>query len=184
MITDEDAISKVAIDTGHLEGGPWRKRSGTEIQLTAVLDAPDGTVCTGSSKCFQAYACQAGTCTGSSPVICASSDQCHAAGTCDPSSGTCSNPAAANGTACNDGNRCDLSDACRAGVCISGAQVTCAALDQCHVAGTCDSSTGQCSNPTGNDGSACGSSPGYVCNDGACDSGCNIAGTFYSAGAT
>ena len=66
--------------------------SGTEIQLTAVLDAPDGTVCRGSDECFQAYACQSGTCTGSNPVTCTASDQCHTAGTCDPSSGTCSNP--------------------------------------------------------------------------------------------
>jgi hypothetical protein len=33
--------------------------------------------------------------------------------------------------------------------------VVCAALDQCHVAGTCDPASGQCSNPITADGSSC-----------------------------
>jgi hypothetical protein len=40
------------------------------------------------------------------------------------------------------------------GKCSGGTTVTCAALDQCHVAGTCDPKTG-CSNPVGNLGMAC-----------------------------
>ena len=35
----------------------------------------------------------------------------------------------------------------QAGACTGANPVTCAAADQCHVAGTCDPSTGQCSNP-------------------------------------
>jgi hypothetical protein len=156
--------------------------SGTSIQLTAVLDAPDGTVCPGSDRCFQAYACQAGTCTGSNPVVCTALDQCHVAGTCDPSSAICSNPPAPDGNACNDGNGCDLNDTCVAGVCTAGGQVSCAASDACHVPGICQPRTGQCSNPPGNDGAACGSSAGSICNRGACDSGCSIGGQFHYAG--
>jgi hypothetical protein len=33
--------------------------------------------------------------------------------------------------------------------------VTCAALDQCHVVGTCDHSTGVCSNPAAPDATPC-----------------------------
>src|SRR5262249_55588988 len=88
-----------------------------------------------------------GACVGGNPVVCTASDQCHLAGTCDPSSGACSNPAKPDGTACNDGNACTQTDACQAGACIGGNPVVCTALDQCHAAGTCDPSSGLCSNP-------------------------------------
>src|SRR4026207_121058 len=44
-----------------------------------------------------------------------SQDQCHTAGTCDPSTGACSNPAKANGTACDDADAGPHSDHCEAG---------------------------------------------------------------------
>lgn len=43
----------------------------------------------------------------------------------------------------------------------------CGALDDCHVAGSCDPSTGACSNPTLADGTACGT--GQTCASGACN---------------
>ncbi len=58
------------------------------------------------------------------------------------------------------------------GVCLGSNPVTCAAPDQCHDAGTCNSGTGLCSNPQKsngtacNDGSACTS--GDVCTAGVC----------------
>jgi RHS repeat-associated protein len=87
-------------------------------------------------------------------VTCTASDQCHVAGTCNPSTGVCSNPTAANGTACNDGNVCTQSDTCQSGTCTGSNPVTCAASDQCHVAGTCDPTAG-CSNPVAANGTAC-----------------------------
>jgi hypothetical protein len=73
----------------------------------------------------------------------------------------CSNPAAIDGTACNDGNACTQADACLAGVCTGSNPVACTALDQCHVAGTCDPKTGMCSNPAASDGTTC--SDGNAC---------------------
>jgi hypothetical protein len=150
--------------------------SGTEIQLTTVLDAPDGTTCAASNMCFQAYACMGGTCTGSSPVVCAASDQCHAPGTCDPSSGVCSNPSVADGSACNDGNACTQTDSCQSGTCVGMNLVSCTASDACHVAGTCDPTTGTCSNP------AVTCSQPDVCIGGSCAPGCDIGGVGYAAG--
>jgi hypothetical protein len=46
------------------------------------------------------------------------SDACHVQGTCDPTTGQCSNPAAPDGTACNDGNACTQPDTCQSGVCV------------------------------------------------------------------
>ena len=116
---------------------------------------PDGTACNDGNACTQSDTCQTGVCTGANPVTCTASDQCHLAGTCDATTGVCSNPAALDGTACNDGNACTQSDTCQTGVCSGADPVPCTALDQCHVAGTCDPTTGVCSNPAAPDGLAC-----------------------------
>jgi hypothetical protein len=50
-------------------------------------------------------------------VTCAASDSCHVAGTCNPSNGLCSNPAASDGTSCDDGDATTCGDTCGAGVC-------------------------------------------------------------------
>ena len=147
----------------HLPGGHLHRRQPGDLHgpgpvpyrgdlqpSTGVCTNPtlaNGTACNDGNACTQIDTCQAGTCTGSSPVTCTALDQCHVAGTCSPSTGACSNPNAANGTTCNDGNACTTTDTCQAGTC-TGTAVTCAALDQCHVAGTCNPSNGTCSNPT------------------------------------
>src|SRR5581483_6511439 len=98
---------------------------------------PNGTPCDDGNACTQTDTCQLGFCAGANPVVCSASDQCHAAGTCNPSTGVCSNPAAPDGTACNDGSLCTTADACHAGTC-GGTPVSCTPLDACHAAGTCD----------------------------------------------
>src|SRR5207249_1811157 len=102
--------------------------------------------------CTQSDTCQSGSCVGSNPVTCTASDQCHVAGTCNPATDTCSNPDAPNGTGCNDGNACTQTDTCQSGSCVGSNPVTCTALDQCHVAGTCNPATGSCSSPTATNG--------------------------------
>jgi hypothetical protein len=77
--------------------------------------AADGTTCNDGNACSQTDTCQAGTCAGGNPLVCAPSHQCHIAGSCDTTTGACSNPAAANGTSCDDGNACTPSDTCTAG---------------------------------------------------------------------
>jgi hypothetical protein len=96
-----------------------------------------------------------------------------------------------DGTACNDGNACTQTDTCQAGVCLGSNPMTCAALDQCHAAGTCNPSTGACSNRAVADGTACNDSNACsqidTCQAGACFGGnpvtcatldqCHAAGT-------
>ena len=69
-------------------------------------------------------------------------------GTCDVTSGSCSYIQMSTGTSCNDVNPCTLNDTCSSTGVYSGTYVICSASDQCHVAGVCDITTGQCSNPT------------------------------------
>src|SRR5437773_2203290 len=115
----------------------------------------DGTACNDGNACTQTDTCQSGTCTGANAVVCSASDQCHDAGTCNPATGACSNPAKPNGTACNDADACTQTDACQGGVCTGTNAVVCPSPDQCHTAGTCNPSTGVCSNPPKPNGSAC-----------------------------
>ena len=96
----------------------------------------NGSSCNDSDACTQVDTCQAGACTGASPVVCAPLYQCHAAGACDPTNGTCSNPNQADGSVCSDGNACTLSDTCQAGVCASGPVCT---PEQVCTAGACES---------------------------------------------
>ena len=121
----------------------------------------DGATCSDGNACTQSDTCQAGACTGASPVVCTASDQCHDAGTCNPSTGVCSDPAKADGVACNDGDACTQTDTCQTGACAGGNPVVCTASDQCHDAGACNPADGTCSNPTKSDGATC--SDGNAC---------------------
>ena len=91
------------------------------------------------------------------PLACPASDACHV-GVYNPQTHACTNPAAANGTACDDGNPTTVGDVCTGGTCAGVDRcvgVTCTAQDQCHHAGICDPNTGACSNPVAGDGTSC-----------------------------
>src|SRR2546428_9950298 len=125
---------------------------------TNGADCDDGNMCNGISTC------QSGVCTQTTPpVTCPASDACHSAGTCNTSTGMCSNPAKTDGADCDDGNMCNGISTCQSGVCTQTTPpVTCTASDACHTAGTCNTSTGTCSNPAKTDGADC--DDGNMCN--------------------
>src|SRR5205809_2643368 len=128
--------------------------------MSGVCSNPNkanGTACNDNNACTSGETCQNGACgSPTSSVPCRALDQCHVAGTCDPMSGVCSNPNKANGTACNDNNACTNGETSQNGACWSPTStVPCSALDQCHVAGTCDPMSGVCSNPNKANGTAC-----------------------------
>jgi hypothetical protein len=104
---------------------------------------------------------------GESPILMAS-------GVWGNSTPPCSKPGS-DGTPCSDGNACTTSDVCQAGVCKSGTAVVCTPLNACHAAGTCDSSTGQCSNPAVANGTPCTDSDACTLND-SCNAGSCTAG--------
>src|SRR6185312_11543713 len=159
-------------------GNPCQVCSST-MSPTAWSNQANGTTCNDGNACTQTDTCQSGVCTGSSPVVCNTpSDACHTAtgATCNTSTGSCTYPVVANGTACNDGNACTRTDTCQSGVCAGSSPVVCTASDQCHLAGTCNTSTGLCSNPTAADGSPCsnGNPPAQTdtCIAGVCTDSC------------
>jgi MYXO-CTERM domain-containing protein len=124
----------------------------------------DGTPCDDGNACTQSDTCMAGACTPGAPVACSAMDQCHDVGLCDPTTGMCSNPNKMDGAACDDGDPCTQTDTCQSGAC-HGTAVTCTALDECHLAGTCDPQGGTCSNPSAPDGTPC---KGGTCTAGVC----------------
>lgn len=60
-----------------------------------------------------------------------------------------------DGTACNDADACTAVSSCQSGACVGSPSVACEATDECHVAGICDPSTGQCSAPPAPNGATC-----------------------------
>jgi hypothetical protein len=136
----------------------------------------NGSTCNDGNECTRTDACTNGTC-GGTPFSCAAPDQCHQAGTCN-GDGTCSYANKPNGSTCNDGNACTQTDACQDGSCVGADPMVCTAPDQCHEAGTCDPTTGQCLHPPKDqmrcdDGDPC--TAGDTCQAGACEPGPRVA---------
>jgi uncharacterized membrane protein YgcG len=128
---------------------------------------PDGAACGDGDACTQGDTCQAGVCTGGVAVVCTALDTCHVPGKCDPATGVCTNLVKPDTAACDDGNACTQADTCLGGVCKGANPIDCAAADECHGAGTCDSKTGVCSTMAKPDGAPCA---GGTCNAGICAS--------------
>ena len=126
----------------------------------------EGTTCDDGDACTTADQCHSGVCGGTAKT-CAAIDACHEASTCDSATGTCTaGTSKSDGTSCDDGDACTTTDRCHSGVC-GGTAKTCAAIDTCHEAGTCDSATGVCTTPTVVDGTLCS---GGTCRSGVCRS--------------
>ena len=125
--------------------------AGTCNPATGTCSNPnrhDGTTCNDGNACTTGRHVPGRPCApGTNPTICTASDQCHVAGTCDPGTGLCSNPTAANGTSCNDGDACTTGRHLPGRRVHAGTATVCTASDQCHVAGVCNTGTGVCSNP-------------------------------------
>src|SRR5262249_35827168 len=118
-----------------------------ETGQCAMVPKPNGTACSDGNACTRNDVCQAGTCVPGAPVECGAGDAGHEAGVCNPENGQCVTATKPDGTRCNDGNACTQSDTCQAGACVGANPITCQPSDACHAAGTCDPSTGMCSNP-------------------------------------
>jgi hypothetical protein len=180
------AVVCQAADTCH-DAGTCDEASGTCSNPVS----PNGKTCSDGNACTQTDVCSNGVCQGSNPVTCPGATACTNASTCDSATGQCkTGTPRADGTTCDDGKKCTTTDVCKAGVC-GGDPVTCVAADSCHDAGTCDETSGTCSNPaspngkTCNDGNACTS--GDACSAGVCLGGAPVVcnnGTACSAPGT
>ncbi|HKY40466.1 MAG TPA: hypothetical protein VJN18_31245, partial [Polyangiaceae bacterium] len=79
-------------------------------------------------------------------------------------------------SACDDGNGCTLAEACAAGACQGGNARECPAPDACHLAGSCEPTTGDCLAVPKSDGATCDDAT--LCNGReTCQLGACVAGT-------
>ena len=106
----------------------------------------------------------------SNAAVCPASDQCHEAGTCNPGTGLCSNPVKPNGSACDDGNLCTLSDSCQSGTCAGGTPVTCADDGNACTDEVCHPATG-CTSVPNSATVACYTGPAGTAGVGVCHAG-------------
>src|SRR5437773_9483714 len=149
--TPELVVTYTLTDTPACDDGSGCTTNTCDFAGCHYTPVADGTECDDGDGCTQSDSCQAGVCTGTNPVVCAAADQCHDAGICEPATGLCSNPAKADGAACDDGDACSFNDSCDgSGQCV-GTAITCTS-DQCNTQ-TCNG-TSSCT-VTPNTGAAC-----------------------------
>jgi hypothetical protein len=171
---DAPSATEAAVDTGS-DSPATGDDSGVDAPPDGSTEASvDAGADTGADAAGDVAVEAASTC--GAAKACATPSDCPATGsacvTATCTTGCCGTVDVAAGTACDDGNACTQTDACQAGACVGSNSVTCTALDQCHVAGTCAPATGICSNPpvvdgtTCNDGNACYSNE--TCTAGVC----------------
>src|SRR5438874_1328759 len=117
----------------------------------------NGTTCNDNNACTSGETCQSGSCgRPTSPVTCTALDQCHVPRTFPTRRSAGLNPNKANGSTCDDNNACTSGETCQSGSCGSPTStVTCTALDQCHVAGTCNTKIGRSSSRNKANGTTC-----------------------------
>lgn len=124
--------------------GVYSCSTGTSVCVDSG-NAPEGTDCGGGNVC------RSGICSA-----CVGGQECPLTGqpchkgvlTCSAGVSSCVDDGPkADLTACDDNNACTTGESCHSGLCNGGTPKTCTAIDACHVAGTCDPTTGVCSNP-------------------------------------
>jgi hypothetical protein len=170
---------------------PACETTGTFDGQCVQCTSGNATACSGASNLCDATTDHCVQCVGNGD--CMPSDLCHTA-SCNQTSHTCVQTAL-SGTGCDDNDACTTGDVCQSGTCMPGTAKTCAPVDQCHGAGTCNPTNGMCSIPpldgtVCDDGDACTTSDACVagvCTGGAaptCAGGdeCNDAATCSMVG--
>jgi hypothetical protein len=173
-------------DSGDGEAGPVCV-SGAPCEVDAAVCQLGAIACDGGLPQCVAQAAKDGTLCDDAGSVCVSGMcspckaglDCSAAGSCQKAQLSCTMGTQCipqgnqpNGFTCDDHNACTQTDTCQSGVCTGANPITCTASDSCHVAGTCDSTTGVCSNPPAMNGYPCDDKNGCTqtdtCQGGVC----------------
>ena len=168
---EKDAAGKTVVDLtlneeGHCSPPPPPVDAGPPVDAAPPPPVDAGPTlgsCTSAAQCDDGNFCTTDACTANA----------------------CTHTAAANGTACDDGNSCTTGDACTAGACAGTSAADGTKCDDslgCTSGGTC--SAGKCTGSTVvADGTACGTADGCVFSSGATCSAGVCAGTPDCGGA-
>jgi len=130
------------------------------------LNACTGDECDGAGTCIHPAGPAGVPCTDDNNIC--TNDVCDGGGTCGHppvpngspcesdanqctndwcnGAGNCTHLVSPDGSACNDSNACTQTDACQAGVCTGSDPVVCTSSTPCYDPGTCDPTSGVCTN--------------------------------------
>lgn len=160
------AALMLAIGLGSACGDSSKPRPAEVKEDAALVDQTGGASGSGGSSGADAGSVDAPAC----PASCDDHEPC-TVDSCDLTTFRCVHTALGDGIACQ-GPPCTVGSKCMGGVCYAGAFKTCIASDQCHARGTCDQSTGECTNPNAADGTRCDDgdlcTTGDQCTNGVC----------------
>jgi hypothetical protein len=95
--------------------------------------------CSDGNACTTGDVCSGGVCAGGAAPVCNDDNLCTTDG-CDATNGC---KYTANSAACDDGNKCTLSDSCKLGSCSPGSAKVCNDSDSC-TSDSCDPAGGAC----------------------------------------
>jgi len=124
------------------------------LQATGGCDfslGGNGAACDDGDKCTTGDTCNLGVCKAGSAKDCTDGSPCIQS-SCEKATGECAKQAKADGTACDDGDKCTSDKGCKAGGCVTEA-IKCDDGKPC-TKDACDKATG-CQHPPGNVGAAC-----------------------------
>src|SRR5262249_17904836 len=120
------------------------------VQMPGNTGAP----CDDGNMCTQGSYCQAGSCIGGPIPDCAFLYAPCSGGMCDPAKG-CVAQAQNDGTACNDGQFCTLTDVCKGGKCTGSGSPCIGMMNPDCTVSTCNEAAKSCVAMPGNDGATC-----------------------------
>ncbi len=139
-VLDPDCIECSA--DGQCDDGNTCTADSCDAGRCKSVSVTDGSACDDGQYCTTGDACIAGACAGALRDCSQMADECHD-GVCDEDASACIAQPIADGTACDDGLYCTLSDRCQAGACIGSAR-DCDDDDAC-TADDCDEDGDACS---------------------------------------
>ena len=90
---------------------------------------PTTAPCSDGNACTDSDACQGGACKPGKPSDCNDANTC-TQDLCDPAKG-CTYVKIVDGTPCNDGDSCTVSDKCSSGICLPGTKLGCNDAEVC-----------------------------------------------------
>jgi len=124
------------------DGNPCTRDSCDPATGCQNLPLDDGTTCDDGSACTVNDACIGGTCTGQGVTCPPSPIPCTRYVCQNPDVG-CQLEVVPDGTPCDDGNQCTLSETCNMGICLPGVSVSCDDANPCTT-DVCKPDTGEC----------------------------------------
>jgi len=139
---DDPDCSNCGNDSDCDDGNPCTADS-CSLGLCHNDDVADGTPCSDGAWCTVNDSCSSGLCIGQARDCSAAADACHD-GVCDEDADACQSQQRPDGSPCDDGLWCTVSEQCQDGLC-QGVERDCSDVDAC-TEDSCHEASSSCQN--------------------------------------